>query len=224
MPKRTTDYRDTLLDDLLDPSEAAQYLTEALHDSEEMFLLALRDVAEAHQMAKVAGKVGVSRESLYRMLVASGNPTYHNLFGVLRALGVTFGDVRPRTESTGTPHGPATHSHKRRSTRRRRKGRLLFCSGLTTPDKAPKTTPLSLDPQLSNVTRAFAALAEPERTSVLRSARWHLWSAGTNTAQSITTSNVFMGKRPRESDWIDPFGRLAANSQTTGSTRSFTNS
>jgi probable addiction module antidote protein len=97
MPKRTTDYRAALLDDLKDPEEAAHYLNAALSDSEDALLIALRDVAEARQMAKVAETVGVSRESLYRMLSASGNPTYRNLFGILKALGVEFGTVRART-------------------------------------------------------------------------------------------------------------------------------
>lgn len=96
MPKRTGDYRSALLEDLRDPREAALYLTEALRESEEMFLMALRDVAEARQMAKVAEGAGIARESLYRMLSPSGNPTYKNLIGIFRALGVEFAQVRPR--------------------------------------------------------------------------------------------------------------------------------
>jgi DNA-binding phage protein len=60
MPKRTTDYRSDLLNDLKDPQEAAHYLNAALRDSEEALLVALRDVAEARQMAKIAETVGVS--------------------------------------------------------------------------------------------------------------------------------------------------------------------
>jgi probable addiction module antidote protein len=119
MPKRTTDYRSLLLEDLRDPEEAASYLTAALHDSKEMFLVALRDVAEAHQMSKVAGKVGVSRESLYRMLATSGNPTYRNFFGILRALDVTFGDVRARSS---IPDRPLPGSKGRRSQRTHHRG------------------------------------------------------------------------------------------------------
>ena len=52
IPRRTTSFRDDLLADLADPNEAATYLKAALEDSEEMFLVALRDVAEAKQMAK----------------------------------------------------------------------------------------------------------------------------------------------------------------------------
>ena len=99
MPKRTIDYRATLLESRKDPLEAAHYLNAALRDSEEMLLVALRDVAEARQMSKVAKVAGVSRESLYRMLTASGNPTYRNLFGILRALNIEFGEVRPRTSA-----------------------------------------------------------------------------------------------------------------------------
>jgi hypothetical protein len=52
MPKRTTAFRDDLLADLADPQEAAYYLNAALEDSEEMFLVALRDVAAAKQMGQ----------------------------------------------------------------------------------------------------------------------------------------------------------------------------
>src|ERR1039458_9549543 len=76
MPKRTRPYRESLLEDLQDATEASQYLNAALEDSEEMFLVALRDVAEARQMAKVAESAGVARESVYRMLTTTGNPTY----------------------------------------------------------------------------------------------------------------------------------------------------
>ncbi|HXA50783.1 MAG TPA: addiction module antidote protein [Candidatus Acidoferrum sp.] len=88
MPKRTTSFRDELLADLADPQEAASYLNAALEESEEMFLVALRDVAEAKQIAKVAEGAGVARESVYRMLTAKGNPTYTSLIGILHAVGL----------------------------------------------------------------------------------------------------------------------------------------
>ena len=74
--------------DLQNPEEAASYLNAALEDSDEMFLLALRDVAEAKQMARVAEAAGIARESIYRMLAGTGNPTYNNLLGILRAIGL----------------------------------------------------------------------------------------------------------------------------------------
>ena len=53
-----------------------------------MFLVALRDVAEARQMATVAETAGIARESIYRMLAEKGNPTYLSLVGILRAVGL----------------------------------------------------------------------------------------------------------------------------------------
>lgn len=57
MPKRSISYREGLLKDLLDPQEAAFYVEAALEESNELFLRALRDVAESHQMSKVAKEV-----------------------------------------------------------------------------------------------------------------------------------------------------------------------
>ncbi|MGO9261488.1 MAG: addiction module antidote protein [Bryobacteraceae bacterium] len=88
MPKRTTDFREGFLADLADPQEAANYLNAALEDSEQMALVALRGVAEARQMARVAGEAGVAREALYRMLRDTGNPTYSNFVRILGALGL----------------------------------------------------------------------------------------------------------------------------------------
>jgi len=115
MPKRTTDYRATLLEDLKDPREATNYLNAALQESEEMFLVALRDVAEARQMARVAKNAGVSRESLYRMLGASGNPTYRNLLGILKALGIEFAEVRCRSHKSTSRVIPPRRSHSKLS-------------------------------------------------------------------------------------------------------------
>jgi probable addiction module antidote protein len=95
MPKRTRPYRESLLEDLQDPREAAEYLNAAMEDSDEMFLVALRDVAEARQMSAVAEGAGVAREALYRMLSAKGNPTYSSLLGVLRAVNLRFQFVAP---------------------------------------------------------------------------------------------------------------------------------
>jgi probable addiction module antidote protein len=88
MPKRTKGFREQLLKDLIDQSEAAEYVNAASEDSEEMFLIALRDVAEARQMARVANEAGVAREALYRMLSEEGNPRLNTLWAILNAVGL----------------------------------------------------------------------------------------------------------------------------------------
>lgn len=73
-----------------DPEFAAEYLRAAIEDSDEpkVLLLALRQVAEARGVAKVAKAAGVERESLYRALSAKGNPRLSTLVAVTRAIGL----------------------------------------------------------------------------------------------------------------------------------------
>ena len=63
MPKRTRDYHSWLLKQLEDPEAVLNYLNAAIEDPQEMFLKALRNVAEAHRMAKEGGKVKVIRRA-----------------------------------------------------------------------------------------------------------------------------------------------------------------
>ncbi|HJX72954.1 MAG TPA: addiction module antidote protein [Candidatus Deferrimicrobiaceae bacterium] len=75
---------------LRDPKEAAEYLNAALEEGEsEVFLLALKDVAEAlgGGMSKLARKTRLNRENLYRMLSEKGNPELRSLGNLLDALG-----------------------------------------------------------------------------------------------------------------------------------------
>lgn len=88
MPKRTLDHHAWLMEELKDQATASNYLNEALNDSPEMFLQALRNVGEARRMSIVASKAGVRRESLYRTLSKRGNPKLNTLRAVLRVLGL----------------------------------------------------------------------------------------------------------------------------------------
>jgi len=57
-------------------------------DDPELFLLALRNVAEAQGgIAQLAEKAKLNRESLYRMLSDRGNPEFRSLDALLHALG-----------------------------------------------------------------------------------------------------------------------------------------
>ena len=89
---KTRNYEDDLRERLKDPEYAAGYLNAVLEDLREgehhILLIALRDVAEAQQMAKVASGAGVNRENLYRMLSENGNPRLSSLLSVLNAIGL----------------------------------------------------------------------------------------------------------------------------------------
>jgi probable addiction module antidote protein len=57
-------------------------------DDPRVFLLALRDVAEAHGgMTKIARTCKLNRESLYRMLSKKGNPSLESLSKLLSGMG-----------------------------------------------------------------------------------------------------------------------------------------
>jgi probable addiction module antidote protein len=73
-----------------DPDFAAEYLRAALEDEDEprVLLVALRRIAEARGIAKIAEAAGVERESLYRALSAHGNPRLSTLAAVTRAMGL----------------------------------------------------------------------------------------------------------------------------------------
>ena len=73
-----------------DPEFAAKYLKAALEDSDEprVLLMALRHLAQAQGIAKVAKAAGVERESLYRALSPGGNPRLSTLVAVTKAIGL----------------------------------------------------------------------------------------------------------------------------------------
>ena len=73
-----------------DPEFAAEYLKAALEDENEpqVLLIALRHVAQARGIAKVAKAAGVERESLYRALSVRGNPRLSTLVAITKAIGL----------------------------------------------------------------------------------------------------------------------------------------
>lgn len=92
MPKKTRPYENDLIESLKNPKEAAAYLNVHLEDesedSEELFLLALRDVARAHGIGDLADRADLGRESLYKALSAEGNPKFYTLKSILKAMGL----------------------------------------------------------------------------------------------------------------------------------------
>jgi transcriptional regulator with XRE-family HTH domain len=57
-------------------------------------------------MSAVANKAGVSRESIYRMLSKTGNPTQSNLRGILKALNLKL-SVEAAGTALETPRSPS---------------------------------------------------------------------------------------------------------------------
>jgi probable addiction module antidote protein len=85
----TVDYHEYLLEDLKDLEYAAGYLNASLEEGEDVFLLAVRDVAQAHGgMSALSRATDLNRENLYAMLSAEGNPCFSSLAAILDKLGI----------------------------------------------------------------------------------------------------------------------------------------
>jgi probable addiction module antidote protein len=99
MSKRITTYQEDLIEALKNPREAAAYLNAAMEEGDRaLFLLALRNVAEAHGgMAAVSEKAKLNRESLYRMLSKKGNPEIKSIFTLLHSMGLKL-SIEPKTK------------------------------------------------------------------------------------------------------------------------------
>lgn len=98
--KPSTSYSEDLSERLKDPEYAVEYLRATLEESDlpELFLVALRNVAESHGISHVAEQTELNRESLYRMLSKEGNPTIKSLYAVLDALGLKL-SIGPKESS-----------------------------------------------------------------------------------------------------------------------------
>jgi len=89
MKKVTEKYERNLREDLVNPVEAAEYLNAALEDgSQEVFLMALKDVANAKGISEIARETNLNRENLYRILSTQGNPKLKSLNSLLHSVGL----------------------------------------------------------------------------------------------------------------------------------------
>lgn len=88
-------YHEGLIKRLKNHDFAIAYLNGALEESlkgdeesQQLFLEALKDVAEAQgSMSALAKRAHLRRESLYRMLSEKGNPEFNSLTALLHAMG-----------------------------------------------------------------------------------------------------------------------------------------
>ncbi|MBS4167706.1 transcriptional regulator [Parachlamydia sp. AcF125] len=95
---RSKNYQDFLIEQLKDHDEAIAYLNAALEESlkgdkesQHVFLIALRNVAEAQGGIGVsAKKAHVGSESLYKTLSGTGKPKWHTLVSLCVAMGMNL--------------------------------------------------------------------------------------------------------------------------------------
>lgn len=95
---RSKNYQDFLLEQLKDRDNTIAYLNAALEESlkgdeesQQVFLIALRNVAEAQGgIGAVAKKARVGRESLYKTLSGTGNPKWQTLLSLCVAMGLNL--------------------------------------------------------------------------------------------------------------------------------------
>jgi len=89
---KSKNYDDFLKQEITDASLAAEYLFSAIQDgSIDEFLIALRNVAEAHGgIGNLSEITNLNRQSMYKMLSEDGNPTLSSLITVLKAMGINL--------------------------------------------------------------------------------------------------------------------------------------
>lgn len=89
MSEITVKYEDSLRAALTDPDEAAAYLNAAIEDGDpEVFLLALRDVAEARGVSQAASQARPNRENLHGTLSSGANSQLIDLNTLLKSIGL----------------------------------------------------------------------------------------------------------------------------------------
>lgn len=94
--KKVRSHEEALISELSDPREAAAYLSAALEENDyDTFLLALKRVAQAQGISKLAQDSDINRQHLYKALSEGGNPTLRNLMAILFALQFTL-KIKPK--------------------------------------------------------------------------------------------------------------------------------
>lgn len=102
-------FKDSHLEQLRNPEDAKIYLSVAFEDYEknediEAFLLAVRDVGEVQGgMSKLAKRVHLTDERLYKVLSENGNPSLNTMRKILHELGFKF-SIEARENRLYTGH------------------------------------------------------------------------------------------------------------------------
>jgi probable addiction module antidote protein len=95
----TINYNDLFFEKLRDLDYAAGYVTACYEEGQDVFLLGLRDVAEATGgLRNLANETSLNRENLYDMLCKEGNPRPSSLSVVLSSLGMEV-TIKPKPQA-----------------------------------------------------------------------------------------------------------------------------
>ena len=92
MGKRSSSYKEYLINKLKDPKERAGYINAALEDGDPDILLAcLNDCAKAMGgKTWLAHEAHLSRQAITAIVSKNGNPKYRNLTRLLAPMGLRF--------------------------------------------------------------------------------------------------------------------------------------
>lgn len=89
-------FDEILYQELQDPEFAVAYLEDALSESQEEFLVALRKYVQANGgMSRCANETNLAREAIYRMLSQDGNPELRSVNAILKTCGLRLSIRRP---------------------------------------------------------------------------------------------------------------------------------
>jgi probable addiction module antidote protein len=76
---------------LSNENEMELYLKEIMSTGDQALILsALGDIARAKNISDLSKRTGISREGIYKALSGSGNPTFHSILKITKALGLTL--------------------------------------------------------------------------------------------------------------------------------------
>ena len=89
-------FNDYMMEKLRDPELASHFISEAIEEHDPEYLkVALGDIVKAYGVGDISEKSGLSRQTIYKMLSESGNPTHKNLVAILDAIGLEL-TVKPK--------------------------------------------------------------------------------------------------------------------------------
>jgi probable addiction module antidote protein len=194
-------YRPRLMEKLAIPSEAEHYINAALEDSTEMFFEAVKDVAQAHQMAAVAKKTGVGREGLYRSLSKQGNPSWKTVLSVLNVVGLEIPGVRVRGATSTPVSGGSSSRRIKTASSRSRKGVASRLSRSYFDSATSAQLTLGFPPESSNVVEAGKAprLPQPSASAKTISVIW-IQDAQQKKENSSLVLDAMLGSMAQNAD------------------------